>query len=68
MNQFEQNKGPVLEALRRHLPNGPGGMLLEVASGSGAHCAHWASELPDWRMQPSEVRCSGLRIYPVLNN
>ena len=54
-NSFQKNKGSILEALRRHLPLGPSGMMLEVASGSGAHCAHWASELPSWTIQPSEV-------------
>jgi hypothetical protein len=51
---FERNKGPILEALTRHLPS-PAGHILEVASGPGAHTAHWASELPQWTFQPTDV-------------
>ena len=52
---FERNKGPILEALRRHLPDSQTGQILEVASGPGMHVAHWAAELPAWTFQPTEV-------------
>ena len=50
----EKNKGPILEVLSRLLP--PSGTVLEVASGTGQHIAHFAAALPQaltW--QPSDL-------------
>lgn len=49
----ERNKGPLLDVLRRVLPPG-GGLLLEIASGTGQHAAFFAEGLPAWRIQPSD--------------
>lgn len=49
----ERNKRPIAEVLKRVL--GPSGTLLEVASGSGQHAAFFATELPSWVVQPSDV-------------
>jgi SAM-dependent methyltransferase len=48
----ERNKGPILEVLRRVLPDS--GTLLELASGSGQHAAHFAQHLPRWTWIPSD--------------
>jgi Protein of unknown function (DUF938) len=48
----ERNKQPILEALQRVLP--PGGLALEIASGTGQHVVHFAAALPGWVWQPSD--------------
>lgn len=48
----ERNKGPILEVLKRVLPES--GTLLELASGSGQHAAHFAQHLPRWTWIPSD--------------
>ena len=47
-----RNRDPLREVLRRLLP--PLGLVLEVASGSGEHAAHFAATLPALTFQPSD--------------
>ena len=54
----ERNRGPILEVLRRLVPDGA--RVLEVASGTGQHAAFFAAGLPATRWQPSEGDPSAL--------
>ena len=48
----ERNKGPILDVLARVLPRG--GLVLEIASGTGQHVMHFAKMLPGLTWQPSD--------------
>jgi SAM-dependent methyltransferase len=48
----QRNKGPILAVLQRTLPST--GLVLEIASGSGQHIAHFAAALPALQWQPSD--------------
>src|SRR5262249_19919820 len=47
-----RNRDAILAVLRRHLPRA--GLLLEIASGTGEHAAHFAAMLPGITFQPSD--------------
>ena len=49
----ERNKEPILNVLRRVLPDS--GMVLEIASGTGRHVVHFAAALPGLGWQPTEA-------------
>jgi hypothetical protein len=52
-----RNRDAILAALRHILP--ADGLVLEVASGSGEHCAHFAAALPGLVFQPSDPAPEG---------
>lgn len=49
----ERNKAPILDALAALLPSEA--RVLEVASGTGQHAAHFAAHQPGWQWQPTDV-------------
>jgi SAM-dependent methyltransferase len=58
----ERNKGPILEVLKRVLPQA--GLVVEIASGTGQHVAHFAAALPDLVWQPSDA---DLRVHESIH-
>ena len=48
-----RNRDAILEVLRTVLPST--GRVLEVASGSGQHVAHFAAHLPQLTFQPTDI-------------
>jgi SAM-dependent methyltransferase len=49
----DRNKAPIVAALQRLLS--PQASVLEVASGTGQHAAHFAATQPSWQWQPSDA-------------
>lgn len=54
----ERNKEPIAEALARILPER--GTVLEIASGTGQHAAHFARRFPALRFVPSDPTSEAL--------
>ena len=54
----ERNREPIVEVLRRVLPHQ--GLVLEIASGTGQHVAHFADCFPALRWQPSDIKAANL--------
>ena len=49
----ERNKAPLLEVLAGVLP--AAARVLEIASGTGQHAAHFAAAQPRWTWQPTDI-------------
>src|SRR5436309_11634922 len=54
----DRNKTPILEVLQRWLP--ARARVLEIASGTGQHAAHFAAAHPAWTWQPTEANAEWL--------
>jgi hypothetical protein len=52
-----RNRDPILAALRGLLPSS--GLVLEIASGTGEHVAHFGAALPGLAFQPTEPSATG---------
>ena len=55
----ERNRQPILDVLRRVLPDT--GLVLEVASGTGQHAVFFSEHICGLRWQPSDASVDGLR-------
>ena len=53
-----RNREPIADVLRDWLP--PTGLVLELASGTGEHAAHFAERFPKLDWQPSDVNAESL--------
>jgi SAM-dependent methyltransferase len=54
----ERNGPPILAELQRLLP--VQGLMLEIASGTGQHAAHFSAGLPGWHWQPTDFDTASL--------
>src|SRR5512134_2371146 len=54
----ERNGPPILAELQRLLP--AYGLMLEIASGTGQHAAHFCAGLPGWQWQPTDFDAASL--------
>ncbi|MEO1091092.1 MAG: DUF938 domain-containing protein [Pseudomonadota bacterium] len=54
----ERNREPLTAALATLVP--PAARVLEVASGTGQHAAHWAGRFPGWHLQPTDAEAFSL--------
>lgn len=54
-----RNRGPILDVLSRVLP--ARGTVLEIASGTGEHAAHFTAALPGLLWQPTDRDADALR-------
>ena len=55
----ERNRGPILDILRSILP--AAGTIVEIASGTGQHVAHFAQALPSLTWQPTDPQPAARR-------
>ena len=59
----ERNRTAICDQLQRLLPAKTAerpGLVLEIASGTGQHAAHFASQMPGWHWLPSDGQAASL--------
>jgi SAM-dependent methyltransferase len=61
-----RNRDPILAVLRRVLP--AHGAVLEIASGTGEHAAHFAAGMPNITWQPTDQNAQALRSIAAHRN
>lgn len=63
----ENNKKPILEVLRRVLPNSR--HVFEIGSGTGQHAVYFAAEMPTvtWHCSEREDNLHGLRQWCIMH-
>ncbi|WP_338240590.1 DUF938 domain-containing protein [Aurantiacibacter hainanensis] len=49
----QRNREPIREVLERELPEA-GGLLLEIAAGTGEHAVYLSRAFPQWQWQPTD--------------
>lgn len=49
----ERNREPIRQVLEAELPEG-GGLLLEIAAGTGEHAVYLSNAFPHWQWQPTD--------------
>jgi SAM-dependent methyltransferase len=54
----QRNAGPILDVLRSELPDTA--RVLEIASGTGQHAAHFAAAQPLWHWRPTDGDAASL--------
>jgi hypothetical protein len=54
----DRNREPILAVLQRLLP--PQAGVLEIASGTGQHAAHFGAAMPGWDWQPTDADAGAL--------
>lgn len=54
----DRNKDPILQVLRRLLPDRA--VVLEIAAGTGQHAAHFAAQQPGWTWLPTDGDAAAL--------
>ncbi len=55
-----RNRGPIADVLATVLPSREGALVLEIASGSGEHVAHFAERFGHLTFQPTEASADAL--------
>ncbi|CAD5228886.1 unnamed protein product [Bursaphelenchus okinawaensis] len=60
----ERNKQPILDVIKRFYPQEFNGKALEIASGTGSHVIHFASNYPNITFQPSE--CNPRNLHSIV--
>lgn len=56
----QRNREPIRDVLRQELPES-GGVLLEIAAGTGEHAVYLSKAFPTWQWQPTDPHPEALK-------